>query len=201
MNARSSSSASASARELVLSGRRRRRRTPERIPWLGMRRYSGRRRLGGEDGGQRVEVVDERGGFGAQVGAAGHGLAVVASATAVLRLAPLGREEVAFLEAVERLQECGVGDIEATAGAGLDPARDLEAVHGSPGQRFEDEDVERSLEQSHSSRLGPSVLGETLGPSEKVGTGMSGRAVHRIRYWGDHSRDSCRSRRFSAYSR
>src|SRR3954468_16674545 len=99
MKTRSSSSASASAREVVLSGRRRSRRTPERIPWSGIGRASGRRPHGGGPGGERVEVVDERGGLGAQVGAAGRGLAVVASATAVLRLAPLGFEKVAFFEA------------------------------------------------------------------------------------------------------
>ena len=59
----------------------------------------------------------------------------------------LGWEVHEIEKVVSRLQERGVGDIEPTAGSGLEPASDLEAVHRSPRERFEDEHVERSFEQ------------------------------------------------------
>ena len=39
-------------------------------------------------------------------------------------------------------------------GAGFDPGGDLEAVHGSPGQRFQDEDVERASSTARGSPTG-----------------------------------------------
>jgi hypothetical protein len=40
-----------------------------------------------------------------------------------------------------------VVDIERATGVVLEPARDLEPVHGSPGERFEDEHVERAFDE------------------------------------------------------
>ena len=54
-------------------------------------------------------------------------------------------------QAVERLVERAVLDPEAPAGLVLEPGRDLEPVHGAPGQRLEDEDVEGALEEGQGS--------------------------------------------------
>jgi len=54
-----------------------------------------------------------------------------------------------FFEAVESLVEGGVFDGQDVVGALTDPAGDGVAMHRFPGQRFEDQDVERSLEEVH----------------------------------------------------
>src|SRR5215203_122392 len=72
---------------------------------------------------------------------------VVARAAPVLRDAPLGRDELASLETVQALVERAVIDVEGAARLLLEPVRDLEAVHGLPHERPENEQVERALHQ------------------------------------------------------
>ena len=52
-------------------------------------------------------------------------------------------------EFCEGLKQRGVDHVEPAAGPLFEPARDLEPVHRTPGERLEHEHVERSLEQGH----------------------------------------------------
>ena len=71
---------------------------------------------------------------------------IVPRALVVLRDAPLGGDEVPFLESMEGLVEGAVTDIERAIRSRFDPLRDLEAVHWRPAQSFEDEGVERAFD-------------------------------------------------------
>jgi hypothetical protein len=48
---------------------------------------------------------------------------------------------------MQRGIECALGDLEPLPGDLLDPAKDGEPVHGSPAQRFEDEQIEGTAKQ------------------------------------------------------
>ena len=48
---------------------------------------------------------------------------------------------------VERVIERAVVDVERAAGVVLEPGRDLEPVHGAPGERLEHEHVERAFDE------------------------------------------------------
>src|SRR5690242_20448915 len=149
-SARSSSSASASTCAPVRSGRRKSRRTPSRS-WRD-RMDASSRRTRSEYRCHRVELIDERGRFGAQLEASRRRKVIVAGAAFILRDTPFRPQQIARLESVECLQQRRVGDVEPTAGSILEPTGDLESVHRPPGQRFEDEYVERALEQCHDRR-------------------------------------------------
>ena len=81
--------------------------------------------------------------------AAGGGERVVARAPIVLGQSPLGGDEAGALEAVERLVERRVLDLEHAVGALVDRARHGVSVHRAPGERAEHEHVEGALEEVH----------------------------------------------------
>src|SRR5690348_2091786 len=72
---------------------------------------------------------------------------VVLRFAVVLREAPLTCDQPSTLEAMERLIERGIGDAEHAVAPLLHELRDAIAVHRLPGQRLQDENVHRSLEQ------------------------------------------------------
>src|SRR5436190_4286361 len=69
---------------------------------------------------------------------------VDAGATRIFGLAPLGVDEAAALEALQRRQQRTGVDLEDAARDLLDPPRDPEAVHRLETERLEDEHVERA---------------------------------------------------------
>ena len=95
----------------------------------------------------RFGVAQPGGGLGAQALAAGGRELVVAGAPVVLARAPLGAEPAASFHALQRLIERAVVDAERAVRALLEPGRDGVAVHGAPAERFENEEVERALEE------------------------------------------------------
>src|SRR6185503_17505592 len=106
MYARSSASASSSAaRPRKVS--RKSRRTPERIPVM-----SDSAAGGFEHGAERAQVIHEIGRLRAKVSAPFPGHGVIPRAAVVLGNAPLGRDEVLLLHAMERLEERRVGDLQ-----------------------------------------------------------------------------------------
>src|SRR5439155_6325919 len=110
-----------------------------------------------EDRGEGVHVVDQLCRLGPQVCPPGWLEPVVSRASRVFRDAPLGRDQLPRLHAVQRLEERSVLDGETSPGPILEPTGDLEAVHRTPRESFENEDVERSLEQRHFGLAPPSV--------------------------------------------
>src|SRR6185503_6067065 len=106
-----------------------------------------------ENRGDGVELVDEARGFGAKVGPSGRRDPIVSGTAAVLRHGPLGGDEPALLQPVQRLEQRGIVDFNASGGALVEPGRDLERVHRRPGQRFEHERVERASEHGHANSL------------------------------------------------
>ena len=105
--------------------------------------------FGFEHARERIEMVDEALGFGAEVIASGRCKAVVARAASVLRDAPFSNDELPFLHAVKRLEQSSIVDENATGGLRFEPRGDLECVHRGPGERFENEDVEGAFEKRH----------------------------------------------------
>src|SRR5512138_207933 len=135
-----SSSMSRLTRERLRHGRRIQRRRP---------RSAG---IGGasdrlEDAEDRRRVLAPRRGLGAKLLAAAGREAVELRLPIVLAHAPLGFDGPGALEAVERLVEGGILDLEHAARALLDPPRDPIPVHGSPRERLEYEDVERPVQE------------------------------------------------------
>src|SRR6185437_16620950 len=120
------------------------RRIPGRISEV-MEPLLRRSRRRSEDVGYRLRVADPLRGLGGDARAPRSRDAIVPRPLIVLRHPPLGGDEIALLEAVERLIERAVADVERAARTGLDPARDLEAVHRCPAEGFEDEVVERAF--------------------------------------------------------
>src|SRR5581483_9508606 len=72
---------------------------------------------------------------------------VVAGAPIVLRRVPRRADEALALEAVERGIERPLPHLEEMLRAVLEPLGDAPAMHGAELQRFQDEHVERALEQ------------------------------------------------------
>ena len=85
---------------------------------------------------------------GLQPFAAGSGEAVVLRLAVVVRDSPLGLDEAAPFEAVERGVERAFADEERGVGGLLDPFDDGVAVSGSPAQGFEDEEIERAAHEA-----------------------------------------------------
>src|SRR5688572_1689453 len=142
---RSSSSTSRCTRAAETQGRRNARRRP------GMRGMRGPRllRRGLEHLEHRFGVLAPFGRFGAELLSTGGGELVILRPPVVLGEPPLGLDEAFALEAVKGLVESGVFDGQDVVGALTDPARDAVAMHRFPGQRLENQDVERSLEEVH----------------------------------------------------
>src|SRR5262245_31212263 len=91
------------------------------------------------------------------MGAAGGGELVVAGAPVVLGDAPFRAEEAFFLEAVDGLVEGGVVEVQRAVGGALEPGDDLEAVHRSPAEGAEDEEVEGAFEDGQLAHLRNSI--------------------------------------------
>src|SRR5581483_5755045 len=95
----------------------------------------------------RRDVVSPTGHFSAESRAPFRGERVVLRAAVVLGQAPLGVDRTGVLEPIQRLVERRVDDAEIAAGALVDPLADGEPVHRLPGERAEDEQVERAVEE------------------------------------------------------
>ena len=100
-----------------------------------------------EDLEHRVRVGRELRRLGLELPAAGGGELVVLGFAVVLGEPPLGLDPPALLEPVEGDVERPVLDGDGPVARVLDPPGDGVAVARSPGQRLEDEDVERALKQ------------------------------------------------------
>src|SRR6187399_1145418 len=103
--------------------------------------------LAGENAGHGLRVAHPRRRLLLEVRLPPGSHLVVARAAAVLRDPPLGRNELAPLEAVEPLVERAIVHVERAARALLEPAGNLEPVHGLPRERAQDQQVERALHQ------------------------------------------------------
>src|SRR6476659_558828 len=101
----------------------------------------------GEDAGNRLRVAHPRRGLLLEVCPATRRDLVVARSPTVLRNSPLGRDELAAFEAIQTLIQRTVVDVQRAARAFLEPARDLEPVHGLPRECAEDQQVERPFHQ------------------------------------------------------
>ena len=82
---------------------------------------------------------------------------------------PLLVEEPAFLEAVEHGVQHAVAHEQGSIGGVADPAGDRVAVHRSPGNRFEDEEIERTSEEVGA--------GHSIPSHERVGIYIGQRGV------------------------
>src|SRR5207249_3881075 len=113
---------------------------------------------------------------------AGGGELVVARAPVVVGEVPLGADEAALFHPVEGVVQRAVVDVEAAAGTLLEPGGDFGAVHRAPRQGFEDEDVERPLQERRAvahCNVSPESLGATwrrLGRVSRVVCDAPGRA-------------------------
>src|SRR4029079_4124420 len=129
-------------------------------------------------GRHRFRVPDDAGALGAQMRAASGRKLVVARAAIVVGESPLGGDEPPLFHAMQRVVERALLDVEVAAGPRFEPAGDLGAVHRTPGERFQDEDVEGALEErtvgGHS--VSPESLGATLPRCAKVVKTSSTRA-------------------------
>src|SRR6185437_13129819 len=117
--------------------------------WWIRRRPSGGAALAVHDLEQHFGIHGPARRIGAELGAAGRSESIEAHAAVLVAQPPHGGEEVALLEAVKGLIHGAVVDLEAAAGALLEPFEDLEAVHVAPGEGFEHEHVEVALEDGH----------------------------------------------------
>src|SRR5690348_12218543 len=145
------------------------------------RRFGGRR----ERGEYRGRVPRPVCFFDTQLRSTGRGELVIARAAARVRDAPRRAHPPSTSEAVQRRVECAFADAQHIAGGLLDPSGDVVAVARSPGERLEDEDVERAAEDVD--RSGQTVLPfgfvgydpapaiETQGRARRGGSGLVAR--------------------------
>src|SRR5262245_53162881 len=145
----SSNDASSSSISPRMAARVRRSRRRRRMPRGMLENTKPSGLLRGEHGGQCVEMIDEALALGPEKRSAGGRESVVARASPVLRYPPLGGDELPLFHAVKCLQQGGVIDDDAFVGSLLEPGRDLERVHGRPGERLENEDVEGAFQEGH----------------------------------------------------
>src|ERR1051326_890992 len=78
-----------------------------------------------------------------------RGKPVESHATILVAHAPLGVDEIALFQAVQRLVNRTVMDVETATRALFEPFENFESVHLAPGQRLEDEHIEVALEDGH----------------------------------------------------
>src|SRR5688500_6463411 len=148
----SSASASARASSLVRTGRRNSRRTPARMPlrftltpWSSFPQW----RQSQPDAAssafaltsleycrEPAHVIDQGRGLVTQVNSPLLRKSIVASSPAVLSDSPFGCDQLAFLEAVQGLEQRRIHDNHLPFGLLLEPADDLVTVPRSPRQRL-----------------------------------------------------------------
>src|SRR5437762_1013496 len=107
----------------------------------------GHRRFGLEHRGHRSGEPEPRARLATQVLASGAGERVVTGAAVVLRDAPPRCDPALVLESPERRVERTLFDDQHVARGPLDPARDAETVLLAAGQRLQDDETERALQE------------------------------------------------------
>src|SRR5689334_18463442 len=85
--------------------------------------------------------------LGGELAPAGGGELVELRLAISLRVSPLCSEPSLLLHAMERGVERAFGDLQALSGDLLNPAEHGEAVHGTPAQGLEDEEVEGAAKE------------------------------------------------------
>src|SRR5688572_17193697 len=81
--------------------------------------------------------------------AAGDREVVVPGPPIVVGRSPLALDQPALFEAVERLVQGAVQQLESSIASPIEPVRDLDAVHWPPVEGLEHENVERSAKDRH----------------------------------------------------
>ena len=115
------------------------------MPRVSWRQNAMRLTLGFQDSCDRRRPTRPVRGLGVELSPSRAREAVVLRASRVGRLTPLGVEPSSALETVQRGEQRAGVDLEHAARDLLDAAGDAEPVHRLQAQRFEDEHVERAL--------------------------------------------------------